>query len=123
LKGKHNSQRYRYIPILTALSIDESASAGSKLDADLAAKPIRKAELDDLFSAYDLKRLDSYANNMLDYHVILDMLPTIAQLYFTGRLKGQVKMSGVQTAILLAIGLQRKEFSDVEKARDGGERM
>jgi N-acetyltransferase 10 len=52
---------------------------------------------------------------MLDYHVILDMLPPLATLYFTGRLKGQVKMSGVQTALLLGIGLQRKEFSDLEK--------
>jgi N-acetyltransferase 10 len=109
------SYQFRTFGSVTALSIDESASAGSKLDADLAPRPLKKAELDNMLSAYDLKRLDSYANNMLDYHVILDMLPTVAQLYFTGRLKGQVKMSGVQTAILLAIGLQRKEFSDVEK--------
>jgi N-acetyltransferase 10 len=52
---------------------------------------------------------------MLDYHVILDMLPSIATLYFTGRLKSQIKMSGVQVALLLAVGLQRKEFSEVEK--------
>jgi N-acetyltransferase 10 len=109
------SYQFRTFPAVTSLSIDESASAGSKLDVDLAPKPITKRELDNLLSAYDLKRLDSYANNMLDYHVILDMLPKVAELYFTGRLKGQVKMSGVQTAILLAIGLQRKEFSDVEK--------
>lgn len=109
------SYQFRTFPAVTALSIDESASAGSKLDVDFTPKPLRKAELDELFSAYDLKRLDSYANSMLDYHVILDMLPTIAHLYFIGRLKGQVKMSGVQTALLVAIGLQRKEFSDVEK--------
>jgi len=109
------SYQFRTFGSVTALSIDESASAGSKLDIELAPRPLKKTELDNMLSAYDLKRLDSYANNMLDYHVILDMLPTIAQLYFTGRLKGQVKMSGVQTAILLGIGLQRKEFSDVEK--------
>ncbi|KAF1836693.1 DUF699-domain-containing protein [Decorospora gaudefroyi] len=109
------SYQFRTFPSITSLSIEESASAGSKLDADLAAKPITKAELDALFTPFDLKRLDSYANNMLDYHVILDMLPPIASLYFTGRLKGQVKLSGVQTALLLAIGLQRKEFADVEK--------
>jgi N-acetyltransferase 10 len=109
------SYQFRTFPSITSLSIEESASAGSKLDAELAAKPVSKAELDALFTPFDLKRLDSYANNMLDYHVILDMLPPIASLYFTGRLKGQVKLSGVQTALLLAIGLQRKEFSDVEK--------
>jgi N-acetyltransferase 10 len=109
------SYQFKTFPSVTALSIDESASAGSKLDADLAPKTITKSELDALFSAYDLKRLDSYANNMLDYRVILDLLPSIAFLYFTGRLKGIVKMSGVQTALLLALGLQRKEFSDLEK--------
>jgi N-acetyltransferase 10 len=109
------SYQFRTFKSVTSLSIEESASAGSKLDADLAAKPISKAELDALFTPFDLKRLDSYANNMLDYHVILDMLPSIAQLYFSGRLKSTVALSGIQQALLLAIGLQRKEFSDVEK--------
>lgn len=109
------SYQFRSFSPITSLSIEASASAGSKLDAELAPKLISKAELDALFTPFDLKRLDSYANNMLDYHVILDMLPPIAQLYFTGRLKRQVKLSVVQTALLLAIGLQRKEFSDVEK--------
>ncbi|KAJ4322562.1 N-acetyltransferase 10 [Neodidymelliopsis sp. IMI 364377] len=109
------SYQFRSFPSVTSLSIEESASMGSSLDADLAAAPISKQELDALFSPFDLKRLDSYANNMLDYHVILDMLPSIATLYFTGRLKSHLKMSGVQVALLLAVGLQRKEFSEVEK--------
>jgi N-acetyltransferase 10 len=109
------SYQFRAFPSVTSLSIEESASNGADLDTDLQATPITKAELDALFSPFDLKRLDSYANNMLDYHVILDMLPSIATLYFTGRLKSQIKMSGVQVALLLAVGLQRKEFSEVEK--------
>ncbi|KAF2013434.1 N-acetyltransferas-like protein [Aaosphaeria arxii CBS 175.79] len=109
------SYQFSTFPSITALSIDESATSGSKLDSSYFARPLKKAELDELFSPFDLKRLDSYANNMLDYHVILDLLPPIALLYFTGRLKGLVKMSGVQNALLLSIGLQRKEFSDVEK--------
>jgi N-acetyltransferase 10 len=53
---------------------------------------------------------------MLDYHVILDLMPALAQLYFTGRLKASgVSLSGVQQSILLAIGLQRKTLDDVEK--------
>ncbi|KAF2626954.1 N-acetyltransferas-like protein [Macroventuria anomochaeta] len=109
------SYQFRSFPSVTSLSIEESASHGANLDTELQATPITKAELDALFSPFDLKRLDSYANNMLDYHVILDMLPSIATLYFTGRLKSQIKMSGVQVALLLAVGLQRKEFSDVER--------
>ncbi|KAK7545532.1 N-acetyltransferase-like protein [Phyllosticta citricarpa] len=109
------SYQFRSFASVTALSIDESASAGARLDSASQNKQLTKAELDALFTPFDLKRLDSYANNMLDYHVILDMLPTIAMLYFTGRMKNAVKLSGVQTSLLLAIGLQRKVLEDVEK--------
>lgn len=50
---------------------------------------------------------------MLDYHVILDLLPLVADLYFSNRL--QISLSGVQRAILLSIGLQRKGIDDLEK--------
>ena len=109
------SYQFRTFPSVLALSIDESANAGIKLDTASPIRPLTKAELDDVFSPFDLKRLDSYANNMLDYHVILDMIPTIALLYFTGRLKSAIKLSGVQCSLLLAIGLQRKVLEDVEK--------
>lgn len=108
------SYQFKNFPSVLALSIDESASQGSKLE-NSSVPPLSKMELDDAFSPFDLKRLDSYANNMLDYHVILDMVPTIATLYFCGRLKPAIKLSGVQSAILLAIGLQHKVLDDVEK--------
>lgn len=77
--------------------------------ADLSA-----SELSILMTPFDLKRLESYANNMLDYHVILDLLPTVANLYFEKRLGAEVRLSAVQSSILLAIGLQRKTIEEVE---------
>ena len=109
------SYQFRAFPSVLALSIIESANAGAKLDTSYTPESLMKSELDGSFSPFDLKRLDSYANNMLDYHVILDMIPPIAHLYFTGRLKPAVSMTGVQSSILLAIGLQRKVLEDVEK--------
>ncbi|KAJ9270160.1 hypothetical protein DTO212C5_3654 [Paecilomyces variotii] len=109
------SYQFRTFPSVTSLSICESANAGAKADPSLQASPLTKAELDSHFSPFDLKRLDSYANNLLDYHVILDMVPTIAEFYFSGRLGGKVNLSGVQQSILLAIGLQRKNIDDIEK--------
>jgi N-acetyltransferase 10 len=67
-----------------------------------------------LLTPFDLKRLDSYANNMLDYHVILDLLPTAASLYFQKRIGNDVRLSAVQSAILLGLGLQRKSVEEVE---------
>lgn len=109
------SFQFRAFPSVLALSIIESANAGTKLETSYTIQPLTKSDLDDSFSPFDLKRLDSYANNMLDYHVILDMIPPIAHLHFTNRLKPAVSLTGVQSSILLAIGLQRKVLEDVEK--------
>ena len=109
------SYQFRAFPSVLALSILESANAGARLDHSYILEPLSKEELDTVFSPFDLKRLDSYANNMLDYHVILDMIPTIAGLYFAGRLKPAVTLTGVQSSILLAMGLQRKVLEDIEK--------
>lgn len=65
-------------------------------------------------SPFDLKRLESYANNMLDYHVIMDLLPAVASFYFEKRLGAEVRLSAVQSSILLALGLQRKTIEEVE---------
>lgn len=67
-----------------------------------------------MLSPYDMKRLLSYANNMLDYHVILDLLPTLSELYFAQRFPSECHLSAVQSSILLAIGLQRKSVEDIE---------
>lgn len=103
------SYEFRKFPAVLALTIFESANAGRRQEVE----QLSGRALGTLLSPFDLKRLESYADNMLDYHVILDMVPTIAQLYFEGRIKG-VSLSGVQVAILLAVGLQRKGLEEVE---------
>lgn len=67
-----------------------------------------------LMTPFDLKRLESYANNALDYHVVLDLLPTLASFYFDRRLGPDMRLSAVQSAILLGLGLQRKSVEDIE---------
>lgn len=108
------SYQFRTFTAISALSIDESANAGAQLDAT-EISPLKKVELDRLLTPFDLKRLESYANNMLDYHVVLDLIPTIANLYFTGRLKANIKLTGVQQCILLAIGLQHKDVDVISQ--------
>ena len=75
---------------------------------------LRSAELSILLAPFDLKRLESYANNMLDYHVVLDLLPMIVSLFFEKCLGDEVRLSAVQSSILLALGLQRKSIEEVE---------
>ena len=121
---------FRSFSSVMALAIDEAAAlgaqkAGSSFQSQKSGDALSKKELDAIFTPFDLKRLDAYASNMLDWHVILDLLPTIAQLYFTGRIKASkftaeghqkgIRLTGVQQALLLAIGLQRKTLEDVER--------
>jgi len=104
------SYDFKKFTAVQALNVIESAKA---IETEEVTQ-LTKADLDKLFSPFDLKRLESYANNLLDYHVIVDLLPTISSLYFGGKIN-KVKLSSVQNAILLAIGLQHKNIDDISK--------
>ncbi|KAJ8695895.1 N-acetyltransferase 10 [Pleurotus ostreatus] len=108
------SFKFREFASVTALSVLEAANTGLKKADDSQTKELTSTELSFLLSPFDLKRLESYANNMLDYHVILDLLPTVASLYFEKRLGSEVKLSAIQSSILIALGSQRKSVEDVE---------
>lgn len=112
------SYEFRTFSSTTCLSIDQSALKGAVLDTSNPIQPLTKSQLDELFSPHDLKRLDSYADQMLDHHVILDMLPTIATLWFSGRTKHAIQLSRLQQSLLLALGLQRKSIDDLVKEYD-----
>ncbi|CAG8572579.1 17882_t:CDS:10 [Dentiscutata erythropus] len=108
------SYQFRNFPSILSLSIMETADAGYK-NLNNKEQKFAKDMLDSQFSVYDLKRLESYSNNMLDYHIILDLIPTISHLYFGKQFGKEVVLSGVQSSILLGIGLQRKSIDDLEK--------
>ncbi|KAJ8795985.1 hypothetical protein J1605_002747 [Eschrichtius robustus] len=81
-------------------------------------KPVQPAlcreELEALFLPYDLKRLEMYSRNMVDYHLIMDMIPAISRMYFLNQL-GDLALSAAQSALLLGIGLQHKSVDQLEK--------
>ncbi|KAK9480498.1 GNAT acetyltransferase 2-domain-containing protein [Lipomyces japonicus] len=110
---------FRDFSAVTGLSVLESATLKSE------SHTVSKREVDDLFSPYDLKRLESYANNLTDYHVIVDLLPFIAQLYFLRKLRArtggeeddveEIKLSAIQSTILLGLALQKKDVTSLER--------
>ncbi|KAK6458999.1 GNAT acetyltransferase 2-domain-containing protein [Scheffersomyces xylosifermentans] len=107
------SYEFKKFPAVQALNIIEAAESGETSKSNI--KKLTREQLDDVLSPFDLKRLDSYANNLLDYHVIVDMLPLIAHLYFSKKTGGDVNLSSVQSAILLAIGLQYKDMDQISQ--------
>ncbi|PWN24956.1 DUF699-domain-containing protein, partial [Jaminaea rosea] len=105
--------QFRGLGASTALAIFEAAGNVAN-----AGEPLTPAELRATLTAFDLKRLEAFGNNMVEYSVILDLLPTLAQLYFTGKVRQEdgeatLKLTALQSALLLSIGLQRKEPSEV----------
>ncbi|KAI5119397.1 hypothetical protein M0805_005940 [Coniferiporia weirii] len=108
------SFKFREFGSVMALSILGAADEGVKKLDTSSRRELSASELSILLTPFDLKRLDAYANNMLDYHVVLDLLPAVAAFYFEQRLGPEVRLSAVQSAILLAIGLQRKSIEEVE---------
>lgn len=44
------------------------------------------SELESEYSKYDLKRLELYSQNMVDYHLIMDLMPRTARLFFLNRI-------------------------------------
>ncbi|KZP07493.1 DUF699-domain-containing protein [Athelia psychrophila] len=112
------SFKFREFGAVTSLSVLEAAAAGipsDSADPSASSSQLSSTHLSTLLTPFDLKRLQSYADNALDYHVVLDLLPIVAGMYFEGRLSAGVRLSAVQSAILLAIGLQRKSVEEVEK--------
>lgn len=113
--------RKRFISLLSYQFKKFSSSLGlSMLQTKLknldTVHSLTKEELNFLFTNYDLKRLDLYSKNMVDYHLIMDLLPEVARQYFLKKL--DISLSAVQTAILLGIGLQRKSVDDLQKELD-----
>ncbi len=65
-------------------SIKVSAASGEDLHEDLSAiNSISKEDLERFVSLFDLKRLESYSKNLVDFHLIMDLVPTLAKLYFS----------------------------------------
>jgi len=56
---------------------------------------LSRQELEIHMSQYDLKRLECYSRNMADYHLIMDLLPTISKIYCLGMM-GDTHFSAVQ---------------------------
>lgn len=62
----------------------------------LCGAAISRAELESVFIPYDLKRLEMYSRNMVDYHLIMDMVPTLARMFFLNQM-GSVSLSAAQS--------------------------
>ncbi|XP_037426030.1 RNA cytidine acetyltransferase 1-like isoform X2 [Triticum dicoccoides] len=86
-----------------ASKIDFSHHEPSEHDTNITLKLLR-----DVLSPHDMKRLEAYSNNLVDYHLILDLVPILAHEYFSEKLP--VTLHGAQASVLFCMGLQDKDI-------------
>lgn len=65
--------------------VADSATVGGGGTAGGARGAIGARELAYYCGPHDLKRLGLYSRNLVDYHLITDLLPMLSKLYFLGR--------------------------------------
>ena len=75
-------------------------------------------ELSHIITPYDLKRLQLYSNNMADYHLVTDLIPSLAKLYFLNQLGKETSLSATQECILVGVGLQCKTVDSLAEELD-----
>lgn len=95
-------------------SVDAGAQQEERELQRSATGEIGPEELGMVMTPYDVKRLKSYAKNLVDYHMIVDLVPSLARLYFLQRLP-QMTLSYLQRVILVSIGLQHQSVDVIQK--------
>lgn len=73
-----------------------------RITCDLISDELTKTELNYHLTMNDVKRLEMYCRNLVDYHLIVDLIPTLAKLYFLQRV-GDVKLSAAQSVSCVTI--------------------
>eukprot|EP00743_Colponemidia_sp_Colp-15_P004675 GILK01005037.1.p1 GENE.GILK01005037.1~~GILK01005037.1.p1 ORF type:complete len:1046 (-),score=256.41 GILK01005037.1:107-3244(-) len=108
------SFEFRSFKAALALAVLDPKVVTNADNSDSVTQVFSKHELELFFSTYDMKRLESYAKNMVDYHMIMDLVPNISRLYFLKKF-GELSFSYAQAAILLGMGLQHKTIDDIQE--------
>ncbi|XP_048827935.1 RNA cytidine acetyltransferase [Brienomyrus brachyistius] len=102
------SYQFSSFPPSSALNILQNKNLKEE-----ALPGLSSSELATQFTPYDLKRLEMYSRNMVDYHLIMDMIPALSRMFFLKQL-GDVSLSAAQCALLLGVGLQHKTVDQLE---------
>lgn len=113
---------YEFSKLPCELSLLIHSTKADYIDEEDSSKEIMRNELNHdtlkkIFSDHDLKRLDRYSNNLIDYHVIIDLLPSLSNIFFNEMINKdqQFNISPAQSLILLGLGNQHKNIDDIAK--------
>ncbi|XP_035229406.1 RNA cytidine acetyltransferase-like isoform X2 [Stegodyphus dumicola] len=75
-------------------------------------KDFSSAQLQWFLTPRSMQRLNAYCNRLVDYHLIMDLLPVISKLYFLHH-PNNFSLSSVQEVVLLSMGFQNKSVEQI----------
>jgi N-acetyltransferase 10 len=75
--------------------------------------PVVESDVLQFVTPYDLKRLRAYSKGESDYHLITDLVPTIADLVFNGKLTVSGNLTFLAKRVLVGMGCQRKNIDEI----------
>lgn len=102
---------YQFSSFSPALALNILQNKNVKKSSSSA---LSRSELEAVFIPYDMKRLEMYSRNMVDYHLIMDLIPVLSRMFFLQQLS-DMTLSPAQSALLVGIGLQHKAMDQLEK--------
>lgn len=106
LLGAHSKKSQLYRHVLHRAEATVNATQPS-LQGEVQ-KPLNVVSLNE----YDVVRLERFISHSADYRNVVDLVPQFAECVFSGKLTG-IGLLELQAALLLGIGLQRRELNAV----------
>jgi len=89
--------------------VEDDGGSGSGIESQQA---LTAASLLQFLSRDDVHRLEQYGRNLVEYSLVLDIVPALASLFLARRMP-EVRLSSLQCAILVAVGCQHRSFDEV----------
>merc|ERR1712217_473534 len=109
---------FRKQPTRLALSVcDPPTEANVATDDNVnppleSQAPLTASSLLQFVTRDDVHRLEQYGRNLVEYSLVLDIVPALAQLFLARRMP-EVRLSPLQCAILVAVGCQHHTFDEL----------
>lgn len=99
-----------FSPFTTSLVL--SLLDNNTVKAEAAGKLESRADIDHSLLPHEIRRIDSYTRNQVEFRLILDLTYDIAFMYFQDKFP-QLSLDAIQKAILIGIGLQHKNIDTI----------
>ena len=104
---------FREMEVKLAMSVMDNLKDSESVEKGSIDEKIEADELNYFLTPHDLKRLELYGRNLCDHHLVTDLLPCVARIYFMGRFGAGFRLSSLQAALLCGIGVQNRDIDDL----------